>query len=192
MKARKAIYGATKTRALRWYPIAIVVYVMIFATSPVMLAQSSVDSVQAEGLPTDPGATVRMDSSDVAQQVAEEARMAQEEQSLSLELSGLIVDETQTKIGRDFYEFFYAMWQAPEGASDFTITVTERPMPRHGTQIKVVVNDFEVMQQFLQPRADVIEETALYAVQRAYGFLQNYQSILEQLQGDDMAGSGIF
>jgi len=114
------------------------------------------------------------------------------EESLALELSGLIVDETQTKIGRDFYDYFYEIWRAPAQAGDFMITIMEQPMPRLGTRITVSVNDFEVFQSFVQPRGEVVEEAALSAAQRSYSFLQNYRQIIDQLEGDDMEGSGIY
>ncbi len=115
-----------------------------------------------------------------------------EELSIATEIGGMIVDETQTKIGRDFYEYFFAKWQAPHGIHDYTITVREKPMPRLGTQVTVTVNDMDAFEGFVQPRLEIIEELAAYAVQRSRSLLQNYQEVLEQLQGDDMQGSGIY
>jgi curli production assembly/transport component CsgE len=117
---------------------------------------------------------------------------AEEEQSLSLELSGLIVDETQTKIGRDFYEYFYSNWTAPGGVREYTIVISEKPLPQRGTQVTVTVNDLDVYQAFLQPRLEVIEENVFAALQRTGMFLKNYREVVRSLQGDDMEGTGIY
>jgi curli production assembly/transport component CsgE len=133
--------------------------------------------------------------SDSLQSVCQEEKNVepvQAEASLALELSGIVVDESQTKIGRDFYEFFFSIWVAPQSVTDYTITISERPLPQLGTQITVMVNDFEVFQSFVQPRTEAIEEMARYAVQRSAGVLQNYRRIVKQLEGDDMEGTGIF
>ncbi|MBE0645685.1 MAG: hypothetical protein IH600_16520 [Bacteroidetes bacterium] len=127
------------------------------------------------------------DSSERAPQDEEKGEAA-----LSLELSGFIVDETQTKLGRDFYENFYALWNPPPGMTEFTIVISEKPLPQRGTQVSMTVNDFTIFQVFLQPRLEAIEEMAYSAVDRAISFLRNYQEAIQELEGDDMAGSGIF
>ncbi len=125
-------------------------------------------------------------------EVAPENGTAEEEVSLSLELSGLVVDETQTKIGRDFYEYFYSNWSAPGGVTEYTIVISEKPLPQRGTQVTVTVNDLVVHQAFLQPRLEVIEENVITALQRTGMFLKNYREVVRSLQGDDMEGTGIF
>ena len=81
-----------------------------------------------------------------------------------LEIDGLVVDETLTKLGRDFYEGFYRLWRAPEGAVNYTVTVQERPLPSIGTLVAVRVDDEVAFQVRLLPRADAIEGAARQAV----------------------------
>ncbi len=90
-----------------------------------------------------------------------------------LEIDGLVVDETQSKLGRDFYELFYSGWQAPPDAFNFTVVVREQPMPNLGTRIMVLINDELAFQAQLQPRYDVIENMAQQAVAYTYRRLQN-------------------
>lgn len=80
------------------------------------------------------------------------------------EIDGLVVDETQTKIGRDFYDVFYARWNPPEGAVNYTVRVQEQPLPNLGTRISVRVNDEVAFQGMLQPRYDFIESAAQQAI----------------------------
>lgn len=109
-----------------------------------------------------------------------------------IEIEGLIVDQTQTKLGHDFYDIFYKNWQPPKNAGNFTIIIEEKPLPQLGTQVTIKVNDNDVFQQILQPRYDVIEQLAEYGVQLCTNYVINYQQIQRQLSGNDMSGSGIF
>lgn len=82
-----------------------------------------------------------------------------------LEIDGLIVDETRTRMGSDYYDLFYTNWEAPPEARNFTIIITEQPVPQMGTRITLKVNDNEVAQFMLQPRYEIIEELAKQSVQ---------------------------
>lgn len=89
-----------------------------------------------------------------------------------MEIDGLVVDETQTKLGRDFYAEFYSYWQAPEGAINYTVIVQEQPVPNVGTRILVRVNDEIAFQTQLQPRQEVVENAARQGVFFTHRFVQ--------------------
>jgi hypothetical protein len=87
-----------------------------------------------------------------------------------LEIDGLVVDETLTKLGRDFYDLFYRGWHAPPDAVNYTITLAEQPVPNLGTRVSVRVNDEIAFSANLQPRYETIETAArraLYYTARA-------------------------
>lgn len=111
---------------------------------------------------------------------------------LDLEIGEMVFDETITKVGRDFYELFFNIWSNPTQIKDFSITVQERPMPGVGTQITVLIDDFELVKQFIRPNQEMIEMLAEYTVGRATQYLVNYQEIQAQLQSADQTGTGIF
>lgn len=122
--------------------------------------------------------------------------VAEETQKVSkdadVEIDGLLFDETKTKSGRDFYDFFYRDWQAPPKAKNYSIYISEKPYRLTTTQIEVKINETLVFQSFLQPRGDIVEMLAQQAVARTTLYLQNYEAILKQLEGDERSGSGIF
>lgn len=93
-----------------------------------------------------------------------------------MEIDGMVVDETQTRLGRDFYTEFYNFWQSPEGAVNYTVTVQEQPMPNLGTRVMVRVNDEIAFQAQLQPRQDMLEMTSRQAVILTYRFVQGLSS----------------
>lgn len=109
-----------------------------------------------------------------------------------LEIDGLIVDETVTKAGRDFYQIFYSSWEAPPNAKNFTISISEKPARGIATVLMIDINENRVIETPLQPRYDIIEGMAEQAVQICFEYLLNYEQIQEQLSGEDLSGSGIF
>ncbi|HLT46636.1 MAG TPA: CsgE family curli-type amyloid fiber assembly protein [Rubricoccaceae bacterium] len=85
-----------------------------------------------------------------------------------LEIDGLVVDETLTKLGRDFYDVFFRAWEPPRDAINFTIGIQEQPAPGIGTIVSVTVNDEVVFQARLQPQPEQVELAARQAAYYAY------------------------
>lgn len=97
----------------------------------------------------------------------------QSERQIMMEIDGMVLDETRSKVGRDFYDVFYTNWQSPPDASNFSISISEQPSPSLGTIIYVEVNDSETFRMRLQPRYDFIQQAGQYAVRQTYSYLQN-------------------
>jgi len=110
-----------------------------------------------------------------------------------LEIDGLIVDETKTKGGRDFYEYFFNNWEEPLGANNYSITIKEMPFRMTTTQIQVLVNnEYVVFQAPLQQRYDIVIEMSKMAIGRLRNFLANYERIVKDIGGSDKQGNGIY
>lgn len=78
-------------------------------------------------------------------------------------LSGFVLDQTKTKVGRDFYETFARVWEFPSGAEK-NIFVTEITDPRWGSMVTVYVEDVAVYSTMLKPRLEDIEGKVVEAV----------------------------
>ena len=111
---------------------------------------------------------------------------------VDLEIEGIIVDATNTKVGRDFYDMFYNNWDPGENLPQLSITISEKPLPSRGSQVIVYIEDDIIFQRFLQPRYDEIKENSDLARLVAMQYLQNYESLQKQLQGEDLSGTGIY
>ncbi len=109
-----------------------------------------------------------------------------------IEIDGLLFDETRTKNGRDFYDYFYRDWQAPAGAKNYSIYVAEKPYRLTTTMVEIRINETLVFQSFLQPRNDFLEMLAQQAVAQTSLYLEHYEELVKQLEGADQSGSGIF
>ena len=55
----------------------------------------------------------------------------------SLEIDGLLIEDTKTKSGREFYDLFYRDWNAPEEAKNYSIFIVEKPFRLNITLIEV-------------------------------------------------------
>lgn len=109
-----------------------------------------------------------------------------------IEIDGLLVDDTKTKAGKEFYDLFYNGWEAPAAAKNYTITVSEKPFRLSSTLIVVSINENLVYQVILQPRLDIIATQTEEAVWITQDYLANYEEIMKQINGDDLSGSGIY
>lgn len=99
-----------------------------------------------------------------------------------LEISGLVVDQSITKPGRDFYDLFYSQWEAPNEVQDYTITIGEKPFRATSTLLTVRVNEADLLEFPLQPNYDLVQD----AVQEAIAYVQDYlvqqQALTRQLE----------
>ena len=102
-----------------------------------------------------------------------DAIQQQSERQIMMEIDGMVLDETRSKVGRDFYDVFYTNWQQPPDTHNFSIRISEQPSPSLGTIIYVEVNDRETFRMRLQPRYDFIQQAGRYAVRQTYSYLQN-------------------
>ncbi len=109
-----------------------------------------------------------------------------------VEIDGLIIDQTKTKAGRDFYELFYNNWIPPRGATDFTINIAEDPGRGRSTIIRILVNDQIVFKRFLQARYDVIEELSKNAIGVTANRIKKLTDTKNQIEEGDQVGDGIF
>ena len=81
-----------------------------------------------------------------------------------VEVDGLIIDQTRTRIGQEFYQNFVTFWEAPLGIEDYNILITEMANPTWGSWIWIEVGGLVskeiVYRETLKPRLEEIEETA--------------------------------
>lgn len=126
----------------------------------------------------------------------------------------LLLDNTRSKIGRDFYEAFFRQYaELPKGPglpiptdstrkvepnleldlNAFLVTVDELPTFGSGTSIiSITLNDQIIWQNYVQIRQDVLEAYALDAAQLINQYVINYKEVQQSLENEDQRGSGIF
>lgn len=114
------------------------------------------------------------------------------------EIAGLIIDQTQTRIGHEFYRNFvtFQETEALKGIKDYNIIVIERASPRWGSWIWIEVGSFisrkTVHRTILKPRTEEIEEEAEKAVMVIKEYLDHLEEYEKEVRGKDMKGNGVY
>lgn len=102
------------------------------------------------------------------------------------EVGGLVVGQTVTQNGRAFYNSFATAWSEKDEDGRFTVTVTERPTARLGSQMFVDYGNRRIVQLFLPPNRSLIPALASDAAGQVFQAILDYQ--LAQFFGDPDMG----
>ncbi|MFK8058096.1 MAG: curli-like amyloid fiber formation chaperone CsgH [Saprospiraceae bacterium] len=155
---------------------------VVFKKEPTPLDSSSqiIKKLSALEIPVATGAEAKGEAVDQSSSVDD------------LEIDGLIINETRSKTGRDFYNFFYKKWQAPGGVKNFTITLKEYPTRGRVARVGIEVNGTLVFRPVLQPRQSVVEMSANQAIAIVKKHLLDQKRIKTQMESEDQSGSGLF
>lgn len=90
-------------------------------------------------------------------------------------INGLVIENTITKAGRDFYRFFYSDYYNRQITTPFNIKIEEDPGRGRMTRISVYVQDDLIMRFFVQPRRDYLKQMAEIAMQRSINQLRKLE-----------------
>lgn len=112
------------------------------------------------------------------------------------EIDGLVIEQTQTRTGHEFYRNFVTFWEAPRGVKGYNIIIIEKASPRWGSWIWIEVVSFisrkTVYRVLLKPRTEEIEEKAKKGVRVTTEYLYHLEEYEKEVKGKDMTGNGIF
>jgi hypothetical protein len=74
-----------------------------------------------------------------------------------LEIGGLLVDDTISRIGHDLFDAFNRSWKPIEGAR-YNIAFGEKIDPIRGSLLSVQLNETVIFEGFMTPRQDAIND----------------------------------
>ncbi len=75
----------------------------------------------------------------------------------TLEISGILTDDTVTRFGHELFDAFNKSWRAPDGVR-YNIAFNERNDPVRGSFVTVKLNELQIFEGFLTPRDEAIQE----------------------------------
>jgi len=107
-------------------------------------------------------------------------------------IEGLMIDQTRSRIGHEFYQDFVSFWEAPPGAKHYNLVISELTEPRYGSWVLIEINDNLVYRAPLKPRPEDIATTAREAIAVVRQFLSRWEEYEKSLEGQDMKGKGIY
>jgi curli production assembly/transport component CsgE len=108
-----------------------------------------------------------------------------------VEIEGLIIDQTRSKMGHDFYQEFVTSWEDPPGVRAYNIVIGEQNDPRLGNWVVLEIGD-SVYRALLKPRAEDIAQAASEAIAATRDYLLNLAENEKSLEEKDMKGKGIY
>jgi curli production assembly/transport component CsgE len=109
-----------------------------------------------------------------------------------IEIEGLLIDQTRSRIGHEFYQNFVSFWEAPAGAGHYNLVISEQNEPRYGSWVSIGINDNLVYRAPVKPRAEDIAESAQEAIEVVRDFLSRWEEYEKSLEEEDMKGKGIY
>ena len=102
------------------------------------------------------------------------------------EIDGLIIEQSQTKIGHDFFQQFTAQWDPPSSSQEYNIFIIERASPQWGSWVWIKVNDTIVYQGVVKPRYEEIRGAVQTGLAQAMDYLFWLQNLRSAGGPDDL------
>lgn len=90
-----------------------------------------------------------------------------------IELKGIVVDETKTKAGRDFYQLYYSQYLAKNINSENIITILETITLGTSTKISIQVLNQTIFNFFVQTQYDFLKSMSDNAIAVTSQYLEN-------------------
>ena len=103
----------------------------------------------------------------------DQKKITEKDQNKGFQLTGLVVEDTKTKSGKDFYDRFFFYYNFNNINGNQVVKVNEMFSFRRTTRIIVSVGDDKLAEFFAYPNEEYIEEMAKQSVQRVYRYFEN-------------------
>lgn len=86
------------------------------------------------------------------------------EEDAVYELKGLTIDETKTKVGKDFYDMFYLQYSQLPDKSSSAVTISELPLRGTSGQINIQIDDKVIYSFMTNPGEDYLKEQLAFSL----------------------------
>lgn len=94
-------------------------------------------------------------------------------------LKGIVLDETLTNIGRNFYEYFYQKYSLSQKKYPFIIKVKEKPGMARSSVISVEVKDKKIYEFFSKPNEEYLKKNVTLALLLIKEYISKSKNILK-------------
>lgn len=81
-------------------------------------------------------------------------------------IKGIVVDNVITKMGKDFYDYFYQAYLVSGIKYGFVIKINEKPYLGRSSIISVYVKDFKINEFYSRPNEDYLKSMVKLTLQR--------------------------
>jgi hypothetical protein len=97
-------------------------------------------------------------------------------------MRGIVVEDTKTKPGRDFYRMFYGLYNQYNINGDRIVKVKEELAIGGNTEITILIDQEVIVRFFVNPQAAYLEEIAKQAVARVASHFEMREKFINQQQ----------
>lgn len=96
-------------------------------------------------------------------------------------LRGVVIEDTKTKAGNDFYDMFYSSYLSNNINGEKIVKIEEKIAIANTTQINVLVGDEIVVRFFVNPRTQYLKSMADNSIYRVNAYLQRLKDTKDQI-----------
>lgn len=96
-------------------------------------------------------------------------------------LKGVVIEDTKTKAGNDFYDMFYSSYLTNNINGEKIVKIEERLAIGNTTQINVLVGDEVVVRFFVNPRTQYLKSMADNSIYRVNAYFQRMKDTKDQI-----------
>ncbi len=108
-----------------------------------------------------------------AKKVVEQNEEISDESDDGIELKGIVIEETKTKPGKDFYDFFYTSYSLSQINGNKVVGVFEKLSFGRSTIIQVKIED-NVIHEFIgKPDLEYLEQMSKIAIRKVYKYFKD-------------------
>ena len=99
---------------------------------------------------------------------AEKIKKRQYVAESEIEIKGLVIEDVKTKLGKDFYDYFYQKYTTSGSHYPFIINISEKPSIGRGSKISIDVDDRIIFEFMTKPDDEYIQSAANQALRYIY------------------------
>lgn len=98
----------------------------------------------------------------------------------SLMLEGLVVDESKTKVGKDFYDQFFSVYNQYPKKYNFIITISEMPYRGQTSIIQVKADQENIHEFFTNPNEEYSQQQVKISLRNLAKYAQEKENIKKE------------
>jgi curli production assembly/transport component CsgE len=124
---------------------------------------------QSEQIPKHDAVDARETNASTTADPALESSVKNVDRSLDIDIDGgVVINQTITVAGQDFYHFFVSAWRDLENSEHYNLAVRERPSARLGSEVTIEFKQRRVFHAYLPPARASIKPASIAAATTAY------------------------
>lgn len=103
---------------------------------------------------------------------------ALKEEDIEIEIKGLVIENAKTKIGKDFYDYFYQKYNSSGAKYPFVINISEKPsIGGRGSLISIEIGDDKIFEFQARPDEEMLKKAALYSLKLVENYSKNRKTV---------------